>query len=735
MSSITESRETGPAWRSLNEFESDPEFLQHLASEFVSYTPEEMRKPTRRGFLAYMGASAALAGTVGCRWPREQILPYARRPDNRTPGEPVAFATAMEINGFGIPVLATSIDGRPIKIDGNDQHPLTKGKSSAAMQASVLSLYDPDRSKHPVHKDARHSDDPMDSPAAKRARANATNTWQAFLAEARKALDAAKSRDGAGIAILSETTDSVSLEFMRNKLATSHPQVRWFHWSPCTHDNVIAGTKRAFGKAMRPHLQLAKADIVVSIDDDFLHEHPAALKNAREFASRRTPDVRGGVSRVYSIDSALSLTATNADVRIRVRPEQIPATLGALISEVMQQSGSGAALSEIGRQFADMKADAANAAKLKKLAAELFGAKGRSVVSIGAQHSAEAHAAVAWLNDQLGNTGKTITYTEEPRGKQGGALESIQSLVKYINDGTVDTLIMLGGNPVYDAPADLKFADALGKTKTSIHLSDLDNETSRRCTWLANRAHYLESWDASRAYDGSICAVQPLITPLYDGKTPAELVAALFDAPETSAYEITQAALNEPLGQLRSSLSSLPNLDAAEDTLWNRFLHTGYLTTSALDAKTTAANETGWLSDFVTSAKATKADSFTIAFHPDRTIGTGDFANNGWLQELPDPLTKITWDNAAVMAPSDAKSLGVKNSSKVTIEHGGNALTLPVFILPGQVAGVISLALGYGRTAGGAVLRNAGFDVYPLRTSQTLGFATGAKVSKAGGSY
>ncbi len=695
-------------WRSLDELEGSPRVRDWVEREFVSYVPEEMRSPNRRQFLKLAGASAALAGLTGCRWPREEILPHSRLPDNRIPGEPVLFATSMERNGCGIGLLATSVDGRPIKLDGNDLHPLSLGKSDVFMQAAVLDLYDPDRSKAPLSKLARQA-------------ANAAGGWAEFDAYAGPLFEKVRAAKGAGCLILSEVSDSPLMADMRKRVADVLPEAKFVEWSPLSSVGVSAGTAAALGEPMRPMADLSKADVIVSIDRDFLAYGPAAIRYAADFAKRRKP-VDGKMSRLYMADVGLSLTGAIADHRLKVKPSQLAGFVCGLIAALRD---AGVAIdawsSDAGSALADAAKAATHADAIKQIAKDIAEHRGHAVLMAGAHLPAPIHAAVAAINAAV--AGDLVTYFADPRKGRTIGAEALASAAAQLSSGAVQTLIILGGNPAFDAPAELKLADAIAKAPNSIHLSEYDNETSRLCTWHCNRAHLLEAWGATRAFDGTVSIVQPLIAPLYEGRTPAELISALLGEKGMNAYSLTRRALGEVGGTA-----------VVDDVSWNRALHDGVFAPGGKGEKPSARGGS-WCGELCGLATSAKAEGFEIAFRPDYRINAGEWANNPWLQELPEPLTKLTWDNAALIAPSDATRLNVRNGAMIRIEQGGTNITLPIFILPGQVAGLITLLMGYGRSAAGIVGDQIGFNVYPLRRAESLWSATGAKVSATGAKH
>ncbi len=719
--------ETGqPYWRSLDELSQSSSFRRFVEAEFPGYSPEEvLRAPNRRQFLGIMGASVALASLSGCRWPREEILPYANRPNNRIPGEPVQFATAFELGGVGQGLVATSVDGRPIKVDGNPGHPLTRGRSTPQIQASVLSLYDPDRSQGYLHQGESSSSE-------------AFSTAVMGLAN-----DAVLDR-GAGLVFLSEATSSPSVEALVAQVRARLPQSTWLTYEPINDDAVRAGTKLALGRPYRPVMDLSEAAVILSLDDDFLGVHHASIPYSLDYATRRRDLDK--LNRLYVLEGGVSTTGATADHRIAVRPSRIAAAgmqiVASMLAHGWKPSADSATLAIAGvlRSAPEAVLDAAVADAIAK---DLMEHAGHCVVTAGRNQPAAAHALATWLNAALGNVGKTVRYYEASDAPSHA--ESIRTLAERLERGNVSTLVILGGNPVLTAPTELDLATKLQRAATSIHLSDYADETSQACTWHVPRAHYLESWGDTRGLDGTMSVVQPLIAPLYGGRTVAELLSR-FTAHPRGAYEITRETVERLMrAPLEAEIAKQPAalkekmsaaLQARDLTgAWSKILHDGFLReTAAAPAEVSLAGG-GWARDLAAVA-AGESGGMDVEFRPSYGLYDGRFANLGWLQELPDPITKLTWDNAALMAPSDAKAQGLATGDLAKITVDGRSITMPVMVQPGQARGTISLSLGFGRGASaGAVAEGAGFDVYPLRTSAGAGVATGGSIASAGGSY
>ena len=685
-------------WRSLDELAGTDEFRALLQAEFPHPVAGEWASTSRRGFLKAIGASLAFAGLVGCRWPKETIVPYAKRPPGRKPGVPVPFATAFELSGVGTGVLATSFDGRPIKIEGNPLHPFSLGRSNAWMQAAILELYDPDRSRQP----------------SKRTPTGRNNIdWNQFEAETRELLQSHRATGGQNLCVLTQTSSSPSLTAMRKRFEAAFPQAQWFEYEPLSRDNVRQGTALAFGQPHRPVLDLAKARVIVSFDDDILLTHPAAVRYARDFAQHRVAD-DGHMNRLYVIESTLSLTGSNADVRITARPSEIPQRMFQLLRALVD---AGLELPAAGQALAAKLAQTglpAPSAEITDIAKNLLQETGHVAICVGPNQPPAAHALAALLNQLLDSAGTVVHYALEPDPQRPTHLEAIARLSERLRNAQGATAIILGGNPVYDAPADFNFTELFG-LRDSIHLSLYRNETSQACKWHVPAAHWLEAWSDVRAWDGTVSIAQPLIAPLYDGKSALEFLAWLIGDEPMSGYEI-----------VRQTFAQSAATDDHLEEHWQIALHDGVVAESAWELVAPTIEPAQWptvLDQAIAAAQQKPPQNgqtppLEVAFTADRKVYDGRFANNGWLQELPDPITKLTWDNAALLAPADAELLGVERGDMLEFAVDKRTLSIPAFPLPGHPAGVVTLPLGYGRTAGGRVAEDVGFDVYALRSRQ-----------------
>ncbi len=685
-------------WRSLDELSRSPEFATYLEREFPAAAPSVITDATRRSFVKLMGASAALAGLVGCRWPKENILPYSHRPEGRTPGSPIMFASTFELGGAGIGVLVKSYDGRPIKVEGNPAHPGSLGGSNVHAQASVLELYDPDRSQYVAKRDGGSR------------RASNLHAFDEFF---RAHLEGHRRARGNGLAVLSHETSSPTAARLRADFAARYPNARWVTYEPLSRENETAGSALAFGSPMRSRLHLDRADVVVAFDADVLGRHPNNVRHQRDWASRRRA-VDGEMNRVYAIEADLTRTGSVADHRVALRPAAIAGFARQLARRLVDAGVRNAALDEAAGGWSAGSDDPVLAA----IVDDLTHARGRSILVAGPGQPPEVHALCHAINVALGNVGHTITYAIEPEG--GASITALAALVDEMRGGSVSTLVILGGNPVYDAPVDLGFADALGRVETVVHLGLHEDESADASSWHVPLAHYLESWGDARAWDGSVSIVQPLIASLYGGRTVIEMIAFMNGDEVPDGYALVR--------ETHASLVATP-----EEIGWRRALHDGIVPSSAAPAERPSLDSRlgGRLAGFTPRSEG----EMDVVFRQDASIYDGRFANVGWLQEVPDPLTTLAWDNAALMGLADAERLGLSTHDRVTLSHGGRSVTLPVYVMPGIAAGVVSVALGYGRAKAGRVGTGTGVDVYALRSSAAPWTATGAGIARADGSY
>ncbi len=698
-------------WRSLDELARTPQFAAAMEREFPEVAVDALSPESRREFLKLMGASLALAGLTltGCRWPRETIAPYAKRPQGFTPGQPAQYATAMELGGAAVGLLVTSYDGRPIKIEGNPLHPASRGATTAIHQASVLDLYDIDRASQVVQRQGGQTLQP------------GLEGFRQFASERFAGL---RTRGGEGLALLLEETGSPTTLAMRAQLRDSMPLAQQFVYEPVSRDNQRQAMRRLYGRAYRPLLRLEGADVIASFDDDFLLLHPDGVRHAREFAARRNPD-SGAMNRLYVLESTVSLTGTNADHRAALRPGQVALQLRILAARLFLKSGlslpAGAEHLE-GLLRVHMN-DVNEHPLLEPLCKDLLRHRGRSLLTVGPRQTADVHVLAQLINDALGNVGKTVELVPDPRQDHGDRAQ-IEELAGQLKAGAISTLVIAGGNPVYNAPPELSVAGKLAGAETVIHLSQDENETSQHCSWLLPRAHYLEAWGDATGWDGTYSVIQPLIEPLYGGLSEIELLSMLISAEPRSGYELVRETYAQRFGE--------DDFEAR----WRTALHDGLVAGSAsAPARPTpdyGRALTGTDLDGVrVYGEEAATDGFELAVVPDPRVYDGRFANNGWLQEAPDPLTKLTWDNAAVISVADAAAQGLRDGDVIELPPD-SGVKLPVLVMPGQPRGVITVALGYGRQVCGRVGRGVGVNAYALRPQEHGGAAQVMQPRKTG---
>lgn len=756
-------------WRSLEELADTPAFREFVQREYPQHAEEWDDPIERRTFLKLMGASLALAGLSGCVYqPPEKIVPYVRQPEEEVPGKALYFATASTLGGIATPLLAKSTEGRPTKLEGNPDHPnshngnandLGSSATDIFSQASVLTLYDPDRSQTTLYRDE-------------------SRPWSTFVGEIRTALDEQRPKQGAGLRFLTETITSPTLAAQLKAILTEFPQARWHQYEPANNDNARAGAVMAFGQPVNTIYNFDKADRILSLDADFLSCQPGMLKYARDFAAhRRITEGRKEMSRLYVVESTPTTTGASADHRWTVRPSEMEAFVRTLLVKLTPDVRSTVQTSPI---TPILPSSDISEKWLNALAADLVLHREASIVIVGDEQPPHVHALAHLINGMLLNVGKTVTYTDPIDANSADQTASLRDLVQDMDAGRVDLLVMLGGNPVYNTPADLKLdKDRMSKVKVRVHLSLYSDETSELCHWHVPETHYLEAWSDTRSYDGTVTIVQPLIEPLYQNKSAHELLAVCSSQYDRKPYDIIrdywQGARREgaggsqqaagageqttggsrqraergqttSFGQQASSAvpASTPSSDF--EMWWRKCVHDGFIPNTALATKSVALN-----SDLANQLNGTQQPApdtqYEIVFRTDPTIYDGRFANNGWLQELPKPLTKLTWDNAALLSPNTAKTLGIENAigrkggdiyvDTLKINYRGLNLSdpVPTWITPGQPDNVITIHLGYGRKRAGRVGNEHGFSAYDIRTSDSPWFATGAQVEKAGSQY
>ena len=655
-------------WRSLDELADTVEFQEFLRKEFPRQAAPLEASLDRRDFLKLLGASLALGGLSACArppQPHEKIVPYVRAPEDRIPGRPEFYATAVLDGGYAEGILAESHEGRPTRVEGNPDHPASLGAAHAITSATALSLYDPDRSQQLIQ-------------------GGSPRTW-GQLADA-LAGRLATLPDGSRLRLLTETVTSPTLAGQIRELLAAYPGARWHQWDPLHADGSVAGVRAAFGEDVAPVFDFTRADVVLSLGADFTQVGPGRLRYAKDFARRRrVRSAADDMNRLWQVESTPTPTGSLADHRLSLSPADVAALAAIIARELGIADAPAAALpARVPRAWADA------------LVSDLREHAGRSLVVAGVDQPAAVHALAHVLNVELGNVGATVRYVAPPAAAPVVHLDDLGDLVTDLRAGAVELLVIIGANPVFTAPADLAFADAMALAGTTVHLGEQLDETGRRARWHVPRTHTLEAWGDARAFDGSITIQQPLFAPFYGGKSDLEFLEALLGRPERSGYDVVRDAWR---GRVTGDF----------ETFWRRTLHQGVVDGSAAPERGVARRPL--------DLTLPTSGGLLVHFHADHGLADGRHANNGWLQELPRPFSKLTWDNAAILAPATAERLDVRSHDRLALRVDGIEVVLPVWVQPGQAPDVIGVALGFGRTAAGRVGDGVGADVYPLRSS------------------
>jgi MoCo/4Fe-4S cofactor protein with predicted Tat translocation signal len=711
--------EGGPkVWRSLEAVAETPEFQEYVHREFPANASEWLDPVGRRSFLKLMSASMALAGVTACTvQPTELIVPYVRQPEEEIPGKPLFFATAMTLGGVATGVLVESHEGRPTKIEGNPDHPGGQGATDLFAQGTILTLYDPDRSQAVTQL-------------------GEIRPWSGVISAIRAGLSAQSPIKGAGLRILTETVNSPTLAAQLQQVLSQQPAAKWIQWEPMPRDNARAGARLAFGRYVEPVFDLTKADVIVSLDADFLSSEGASnLRHMRQFASRRrVEDNADNLNRLYVVEANHSLTGARADNRLPIKSSHIEAVARALAAKVGVAGISGAA-------------PAGTEAFVDAVAADLAAHRGRSAILVGDAQPPAVHAIAHAMNAALTNAGSTVTYLPTPESVASEQHAALRELTADIEAGRVQMLVIIGeSNPAFSAPADLKFGEAMNKIALRVHSGMFFDETAARCQWHVPAAHFLEAWSDARTVDGTVSIVQPLIQPMYGGKSAHEVVATMSDRPERNGYDVVKEywqanapksaippALPAPLAPsappARARGASAPATPAAAaptppteadlfEKGWRKWLHDGFIPGTAFAPVTVPV-----ASDLASRVPAPPSiEGMEVNFRLDPTIYDGRFANNGWLQELPKPMTKLTWDNAALISPATAEQLQQENGDVVSVQHEGRTLRVPLWIVPGHAKDSVTITVGYGRVRAGRLGNEAGFNAYTLRGSTSPWF-------------
>ena len=668
-------------WRTLDEMSGTAEFERFLEDEFPNRS--SLMQIDRRSLLKFMGASMALAGLSGCRsvfMPEDKLVPYVRQPEELVPGTPLYYASTVTMGGYGTGVLVEQHEGRPTKVEGNPAHPASLGSIDSFGQASVLSLYDPDRADSPT----QYGD---------------LSSWESFFQTMTATLRGAG--DGAGVRLVTGAVTSPTLAGLIDRFLAKYPGARWIAHEPCGQGNVHAGAAILYGRPLNPVYDFSKAKVVVSLDGDFLNpaEFPGSLRYARDFANgRRVQGKAGSMNRLYAFDTTPTLAGLMADHRWPVKPSRVRE-----IAEAMLQ----------GRAVEGLPID--------KIVKDVAANPGAAVFVVGPHQPPAVHALAHALNQQHGAVGSTVRYTAPVEATAADRVGTLADLKRDLDANRVSTVLILGANPVYSAPADLNFGESLKKAKLKVHHSLVMDETSAICDWHVPATHAMEEWGDARAYDGTVSIVQPLVAPLFDGRSHAELLSNFLGAPRNS-YDLVRA-------QWQSS--SIGGVEFEKN--WRKAVHDGVIAGSTFPTINAVPAPQPL-------PPATAANGIEVVFRADPTIYDGTYANNGWLQELPKPVNKLTWDNAIVVSANTAKAIraGIDDDERISLEVNGRTVEGALFIQPGQPDDTVLVSLGYGRTAGGTLATvtgddGGGYSGYALMTQAGGMLASGATLKSIGG--
>jgi MoCo/4Fe-4S cofactor protein with predicted Tat translocation signal len=758
-------------WRSVEEFADTPEFEDYVKGEFPLNVENWDNSLDRRNFIKVMGASLALAGLSGCViQPPEKIVPYVKQPEDLIPGKPLFFATAMTLGGISTGLLAKSYDGRPVKIEGNPSHPGSLGSTDIYTQASLLGMYDPDRSQETTYRGTPKS-------------------WQDFVKAIRTAVEENGKDGGAGVRFLTETVSSPTLQDQFKRLATEMPNTKWIQFEPVNQDNAIAGAKLVFGSPVNTIYKFEEAERILALDADIFSGFN--VRYISDFVKGRSlSHEKKEISRLYAIETTTTLAGAKADHRLAVKPSQLP-EIAKAVAKALGVAGANSTYTENGTWIAAMAKD-------------LLAHKGKSLVVAGNNQPPVVHALAHAMNAALENVGKTVVYTDTLSPYEKTQTEQLKELIADIDGGRVKLLVILGGNPVYNTPADLKLTEERMKLiPLRIHLGQQVDETAVLCHWHVSEKHYLESWSDGRAYDGTATLVQPLVQPLYDSRNANEVVQLFFKENfDKKDYDIvkefwqaqnitpagatpvkTETAKAEPAkfetpanaGHSETNTEPAPAKTVTDapkaaatpaptaaaiaprtfEDNWRKAVHDGFVPNTTLPARTMSVSG-AFLSQPETKPAA--SGPLEIAILPDPSVYDGRFVNNGWLQELPNPLTKVTWENVALVSPATAAKLNLNRDNDpdeisggergtAFINTKGNNMTadlvrlkyqggeikkpVPVWISPGQPDDVVTIFMGYGRTRAGKIGTGLGYNAFDVQRSDAMSFGFG-EIAKTG---
>ncbi len=671
----------GPAfWRTLEEAAESEDLREYIEQEFPALSGQVPQGVDRRSLLKVMAASLAMAGAAACtKQPKELIVPYVRQPENVIPGIPLFYATAMPTGGYARGLLVESHLNRPTKIEGNPDHPASLGSTTIFEQASILNLYDPDRSETVLHE-------------------GRLSTWSEFTGAFSTEAQSLAARKGEGLAILTGATTSPTLMNQMSTILGQWPTAKWYIHEACVNPAIASAAKKIGGRNAFVAYDLSQADVIVSLESDFLNTGPAALAYARQFSARKAIDNGETPVRLYAIEASPTVSGSLADHHLPVKSSSIPA----IAYQLAKACG-----------VASPDAGTAAPQWLNAVAQDLQNSKGRSVVIPGEFQPESVHLAAYAINSALGNVGKTVRVLE---GVEPDNTHTLEELTSDLNNGHVEVLVILGPNPVYTAPASLGFGDAIRKARLVVRSGQFFDETSRWSHWHVPEAHYLETWSDSRAFDGTTTIQQPLIEPLYGGKSAHEMISILQGKPDLTSHEIVKTYWQSQ------------NKGADFDNIWQTSLHNGWI--AAPGAGTLSGNG----SVALPALEMQPINGLEVVFRPDPTIADGTYSNNGWMQELPKPQSKMTWDNVVLISPKNATDMHVTIGDMLRVTVEGRTTVGPAWILPGHAEDSVTVHFGYGREGSGRVGNKIGYNAFAIQTAKTPWFA-GGSIAKTGEHY
>jgi molybdopterin-containing oxidoreductase family iron-sulfur binding subunit len=686
------------AWRSLEEWRGDPEATRAAEREFPPGAAEPPRGLDRRRFLQLAGTTAALAGLAACKPPPEKVMPYTHRPPDVTPGVPDTYATAWPRDGYGTGLVVTSWEGRPTKVEGNPDHPASLGATDPIAQALMVDLYDTERVRGVRLRGTPRS-------------------FKEYLREQTERALALEAKGGEGLWLLLEPSSSPTRRELLDRIRQRFPRARVETYHALSRDNVYEGARLAFGRPLETRVRYDEARVVLSLDADFLTRGPFSLREAREFSGTRTPE-RGPMSRLYVAESHYGVTGMNADHRFRMKPSEVERFALAVLGELARTHELPTLTRFGGLELGWPE----KAREVRAVAADLARNRGRAVVVAGERQPPRVHAVAHALNAALGSEGSLVTHHEPTLDTVRGGPVVLRELAEAASAGRVDTLVVTAFDPVYSAPVGVTLGAALGAVPNAVYLAYREDETARQCAWVLPAAHVLESWGDTRALDGTASIIQPLIQPLFQGLTELDVLAPFAGVAEQSSYQLVKAHWARRRGDGA----------AAFEDAWDQALAVGTIPDTATPP-VTATVDAGAVESSVRTFARRPSQGLELNLLPGYKVHDGRYARNAWLLELPDPLTQLSWTNAALLSPSTAERLKVQARDRVKLSFRGRWLEAAVYVLPGHADDTVSLELGWGREGPEAVGGTLGVNAYLLRHLDAPWFADGLTVEKAEG--